>query len=330
MGVNYFRWDTATFGAEEYWHGLLNHDRSKSPGFEEIRQTMKELKTLGPEVLRSDYASESAVVFDYDCSWAVPIQPGHPSLNYLSQVTSWYTALSAGHTGIDVIVPGADLSPYKIVVAPLPYVLSEAQAERVRNFVRTGGTFVAGFRLGAKNEFSQIVRTALPGPVRDLMGVTVEDYVPIYSGKPKVKFSADLVGPDGECGIWADVLLPAGAEVLATYASAAYAGKPAITRNSFGKGRAIYIGPDLDAGSLARVLRSLAASAGVESPAALPAGIEMTVRQASGKRWVFLLNHKPETQTIPLPHPATDLLSGQTRSGSIELSGYGVQVLQIG
>ena len=28
MGINYFRWDTATFGAEEYWHGMLNHGDS--------------------------------------------------------------------------------------------------------------------------------------------------------------------------------------------------------------------------------------------------------------------------------------------------------------
>src|SRR5207244_10876048 len=41
MGINYFRWDTVTFGAEEYWHGILNHDRSKSPAFDEIKQTMK-------------------------------------------------------------------------------------------------------------------------------------------------------------------------------------------------------------------------------------------------------------------------------------------------
>ena len=330
MGLNYFRWDTATFGAEQYWHGLLNHDRSKSPGFEEIRQTLKELKALGPEVLRSQYASEAAVVYDYDCSWAAQIQPAHPSLNYMAQVTSWYTALSAGHTGIDVIVPGADLAPYKIVVAPLPYVLSEAQAERIRNFVRNGGTFVGGFRLGAKNEFSQIVRTPLPGPIRDVMGVTVEDYVPIYSGKPGVKFSAALAGPDGECGIWADILQTSGAEVLATYTSGGHAGKPAVTRNSFGKGKAIYIGPDLDGASLARVLRNLATSAGVQAPVELPSGIEVTVRQAGGKRWVFVLNHKPETQTIPLPHPGTDLLTGQSRSGSLELRGYGVQVLQIG
>src|ERR1700751_4939349 len=63
MGVNYFRWDTATFGAEEYWHGILNHDRSKSPAFDEIKQTVKELKSLGAEVLNSSYPAEIALVF---------------------------------------------------------------------------------------------------------------------------------------------------------------------------------------------------------------------------------------------------------------------------
>ena len=77
MGVNYFRWDTANFGAEEYWHGILNHDRSKSAGYEEIKQTLGELKALGPEVLYSRYAAETALVFDYDCDWALKIKPGH-------------------------------------------------------------------------------------------------------------------------------------------------------------------------------------------------------------------------------------------------------------
>ena len=111
MGINYFRWDTATFGAEEYWHGILNHDRSKSPAYEEIRQTVKELKALGQEVLYSQYAAQTALVYDYDCSWAVKIQPGHYALDYMAQVTSWYGAINASHTGIDVIAPEADLVP---------------------------------------------------------------------------------------------------------------------------------------------------------------------------------------------------------------------------
>jgi beta-galactosidase len=329
MGMNYFRWDTATFGAEEYWHGILNHDRSTSPGFEEIRQTIKELKTLGRDVLESQYLAEAAVIFDYDCSWAVPIQPGHPKLSYLPQVVAWYGTLSSSHTGIDVIVPGANLSPYKIVVAPLPYVMSEAQAQKIREFVRNGGTFVAGYRLGAKNEFSQIVRTPLPGLLRDVMGVTVEDYVPLYSEKPGVKLSGFSGAADGKCGLWADVLQPSGAEVLATYTNFQYAGKPAITSNSFGKGKAVYIGADLDPMGLARVLRTLAIAAGIQAPQEVPIGVEMTIRQARGKRWMFLMNHKPDAQTVKLATAGTDLLTGQARSGEVELSGYGVQVLQM-
>ena len=48
--------------------------------------------------------------------------------------------------------------------------------------------FVTNFRLGVKTESSQIVRTPLPGLLRDVMGVTVEDYIPIYSGKNGVTF----------------------------------------------------------------------------------------------------------------------------------------------
>jgi hypothetical protein len=45
---------------------------------------------------------------------------------------------------------------------------------------------------------------------------------------------------------------------------------------------------------------------------------------------MFLMNNKPDAQTVKLAKPGTDLLTGQARSESIELSGYGVQVLQLG
>ena len=127
--------------------------------------------------------------FDYDCSWALAIQPGHFRLAYLDQITSWYGAISASRSGIDVIGPEIDLSAYKIVFAPVAYVMSEKQAARIRSFVQGGGMFVTNFRLGVKTETSQIVRTPLPGLLRDVMGVTVEDYIPIYSAKNGVKFS---------------------------------------------------------------------------------------------------------------------------------------------
>ncbi len=328
MGVNYFRWDTATFGAEEYWHGILNHDRSKSPGFDEIKQTVKELKALGSEVLTAGYPAETALIFDYDCDWALQIQPGHSALSYVTQITSWYGAIASNHSGIDVIAPGADLAAYKIVFAPVVYVLSEAQAARIRSFVQNGGVFVTNFRLGAKNESSQMARTPLPGLLRDVMGVTVEDYVPIYSAKQGIKFSSALAGTDGECGIWADILQPATAEVLGTYTSGAHAGRAAVTMNSFGKGKAVYIGADLDPASLTRVLRSFAASAGIKQVLDVPAGVEVTARSSGGKQWIFLLNHTNTVRTVTIPGQYTDLLTAESQTASVSLGAYGVRVLQ--
>jgi len=328
MGVNYFRWDTATFGAEEYWHGMLNHDRAKSPAFDEIKQTVKELKALGQDLLNSQCIARTALFFDYDCSWALKIQPGHYALNYGEQVTAWYGAISASRTGIDIVGPGDDLSDYQVVFAPVVYVLSEAQAERIKRYVSNGGVFVTNFRLGAKTETSQMVRSPLPGPLREVMGVTVEDYVPIYSGTQSVKFSSLLSGPDGECGIWADILLPSTAEVFGTYASGQYAGRAAVTMNSYGKGKAVYIGADLNGASLARVVQAFSAVAKVQKPLDVPAGVELTVRKTTAKEWIFVLNHTADTQTISISKAFTDLVTGESLTAKVKLSPYGVRVLQ--
>jgi beta-galactosidase len=181
--------------------------------------------------------------------------------------------------------------------------------------------------MGVKTESSQIVRTPLPGLLRDVMGVSVEDYVPIYSAKQGVKFSSTFAGADGECGLWADILQPAGAEVVGSYTAGEHAGKAAVTINTFGKGRAVYVGADLDAASLARVLHGLATSAGVQPAIEVPAGVEMTVRKSGDKQWIFLLNNTSVAQTVKIPTAFTDLLTKEAHTGTVELSGYGVRVL---
>jgi beta-galactosidase len=159
------------------------------------------------------------------------------------------------------------------------------------------------------------------------MGVTVKDYVPLYGEKVGVKFSPLLPGADAECALWADVLQPSSATVMASYTSGRYPGEPAITINSFGQGKAVYVGADLEPVSLARVLSILLSTAGVTPSLTLPRGVEHTVRQSGDKRWVFLLNHTPAPQTITLPSQHKDALTGATRTGKVTLAPYDVLVL---
>ena len=327
MGVNYFRWDSAKFGAEEYWHGLLNHDRSKSPGFDEIVRTVKEMKMLGREGLESSYVAETAISFDLDSDWALQIQPGNRKLSYTAQLMAWYGMVASANVGTDLVRLENDLSKYKAVFAPVQYVVNEKQAENVRNYVKNGGTFVTGFRLGVKDENSRIVDMPLPGLLRDVMGVTVKDYAPIYSEKVGVKFSGELAGADGECALWADLLTPQTAKVLATY-TGAYEGDAAITVNAFGKGKAVYIGADLDVLSLARVLRTLLAMSGSRSAIEAPRGVEVTRRRAAGKEWVFLLNHTAHEQKVVIPGKYSVVVGSGPADGTVALKGFDVVVLQ--
>jgi beta-galactosidase len=327
MGINYFRWDTANSGAEEYWHGMLRHDRSHSPGFDEMVQTLREMKSLGHEALYAPYLAEIALCFDLNADWALTIQPGQPKLKYLNEILPWYAVMSSTHAGLDIVNATSDLSRYKALCAPVMYVVSPQQAERIRSFVQDGGVFIAGFRLGVKDEHSRIVDTPLPGLLRDVMGVELIDYQPIYSDKQGVKFSGPLAGPDADCRIWADILDPQKADVLATYTSGVYAGKAAITSHSYGKGRAIYIGAHLEGADLGRVLATLLASSGVTTSMQTPPGVEVTSRRADRKTWTYVLNHNATPQKVTVSGTYKDALDQSAVSGQVEVAPYGVRVL---
>jgi beta-galactosidase len=115
--------------------------------------------------------------------------------------------------------------------------------------------------------------------------------------------------------------------VLATYSSGQHSGKAAITANTFGKGKAVYIGADLHSPDLSRALGTFAASAGVRRPIEVPTGVELTVRKSGSKRWMFVLNHNSEAQTINLPGTYKNAVSEESHSAATEIPGYGVLVL---
>jgi beta-galactosidase len=98
--------------------------------------------------------------------------------------------------------------------------------------------------------------------------------------------------------------------------------------NTLGTGKAVYIGADLDAATLARVLRTLSGLAGIKPPLEVPPGVELTVRGAGNKQWIFVLNHSSVPQSLSVPKSFTDLLTGETLTGKLDVSGYGVRVLK--
>jgi beta-galactosidase GanA len=86
--------------------------------------------------------------------------------------------------------------------------------------------------------------TGFPLFMTDLFGLEVSEFDPLPADSDnhmnsKGNFHISHLHP---VRVWADVIEPRECQILATYAKDFYAGRPVLTMNPFGLGRAIYLG----------------------------------------------------------------------------------------
>jgi beta-galactosidase len=328
--VIYFRWRTARFGTEQYWHGVLYHHGQPGRRYDELKEIGNELKRLGDQVLGSENRNEVAMIHSYDTRWAFQGQPNHDAFSYSALFVSYYKALFSRNIGVDIVPPGADLSRYRLVIAPALYILPADAAEELRAFVQQGGTLIATARTGVKDESNAVVDHFLPGLLADVCGVEVDEYV-VQPADTTVPLELSLPGRETQTShsrLWFDVIRPTTSQAVAMYRSEYYSGKPAITLNRFGQGQAIYVGTLGDEALHDTLVGWALESAGASSVLTAPSGVEVTARWQGDRRLLFLLNHTGEPQEISIAKPHLDLPSGITVNGSVTMPPLGVFVLQ--
>jgi beta-galactosidase len=147
-GIVFFRWRTARFGTEQYWHGLLDHDGTLSRRYHEIKQMGRELQQTGDSIAGSQVKAEIAMILSYDARFAFQIQANNPNFTYAAHFHTIFAAFHARNLAVDVVSPDADLSGYKLVVAPALYVLEESAARNLEAYVRNGGVLLVTARSG--------------------------------------------------------------------------------------------------------------------------------------------------------------------------------------
>ena len=120
-----------------------------------------------------------------------------------------------------------------------------------------------------------------------------------------------------------------GAEVLATYADQYFAGSPALTVNSCGKGKAYYIAARSEAALLSDLYGKLIPVMSLERviDVDLPTGVTAQVRTDGRTKYIFLMNFNARQETLDLDAIYTELLTGKTVGRTVTLGRYGVMVL---
>ena len=326
-GILFFQWRQSKAGAEKHHSGMLPHGGTDTRTWREVKALGNELPRL-QKLVGSRVESEVAILMDWNNWWALELDSKPSSaLKMIPQLYAFYRAFFQKNITVDLVHPASDLSRYKLVVAPNLYLVDDLSVENLNHYVKEGGTLLMGFFSGIVDQNEHIRLGGYPAPFREMLGLTVEEYVPFPNEVSNVVCTAD--GQRFKSTLWADVIQAKGAETLATFESDYFAAKPAFTKHTFGRGTGFYLGTELGAG-LAWVLDLVCLQAGVTLHGMeLPEGVELLRRTNGVQTWFFFLNHGSTRVVIPFKQVGTDLLTGRQVTTFIELDACGAAVIEI-
>lgn len=321
-GIMFFQWRASRSGAEKFHSAMVPHAGPDSRVFREVTELGEHLGRVA-EVKGARIQADVAVLYDWESLWAQDLE-WRPSddLQFRERMRAYYERLWKDNITVDFAHPEHDLSGYKLVVAPSSYLLTAKAGENLTNYVAEGGTLLVSCFAAAVNEYDAVHAGGFGAPLKDALGLTIEEYLPLREGRTmSVTFDDHTLAAD----VWAEHIALAGAEVRGTFVDGPGAGMPAITRHSHGKGQGWYVGTKLSADALAAITSQVYQDAGL-APLDAPAGLEVVTRRGDTKDFVFVMNHG-ETDAV-LSITGTDLVSGAEVGGSLELAAGDVAVVR--
>ncbi|MFE9169651.1 beta-galactosidase [Streptomyces kebangsaanensis] len=326
-GAMFFQWRQSRRGAEKFHSAMVPHGGTDTRVWREVVELGAAAAALST-VRGTRTEADVAMLWDWHSWWAQSLQ-WRPSEDHdaRERADAFYEVLYDRHLTVDFAHPEADLSRYPLVVVPALYLMTEAAGRNLTEYVERGGTLVVSYFSGIVDEHDAVHEGAHPGPLRDVLGLTVEEFSPLLKGE-RVR----LTGPDGSQpsgDVWTEFVVPRGAETVWTYADGLAAGRPAVTRHGLGEGTAWYVSTRLGAEGLDAVLGRAAEDARIAPRADLPRDVEVVRRTGASGSHLFAINHTASDAKVPLDTPGTELLTGERTAGHLTVPAGAVRVVRL-
>lgn len=325
----YFQMRQSVAGQEKFHGAVISHSgREDVRIYREISQLGAELKKLGDTFLRGTTEASAGMIFDWDNWWALELTSGPTKdMDYLAQVHKYYKAFWKNNIQLDILKVTSDFSKYKILVAPLLYMMKEGVAEKITEYVENGGIFIATYMTGIADENDHCCFGAYPGKLRDVLGIWVEETQAMFPEEQNRMILKD--GRVYVCGFLCDVIHTTTAETLAEYGDDFFKGSPCLTKNTYGKGSAYYFASEAEDAYLSEFVKELCGKASVKP--LFPSGgtIEICARDNEKGRTYFLINHTDQQGEVELGEETyVDLLTDELLTGTVVMKGRDVKILK--
>ncbi len=328
--VQYFQWRKGRGAFEQHHGAVIDHlGTSDTRVFREVQAVGGMLGKLAP-LAGSAVHAEAALLFDWDNRWAIQDMAGLSGerKRYEETCMAQHAAFFGMGVPMDVVSPLADLSQYKVVAAPMLYMLKPGVADKLRAYVSAGGRLVATYLTGYVDQSTLCWLGGFPGDgLTELFGLYAEEIDTLYPADRNALRCAGAVDGIFAARDFCEVVVPKGCEVIGRYEGDFYAGTPAVTRKAHGTGSAWYVAARLEHAGIAAIYRAVCREAGVQT-VELPEDVEFQQRIAEGCRYAFYLNWRDEQQTIAVPPGGADMLTGAPAATLLALAPLGAAVIR--
>nr|WP_281363958.1 beta-galactosidase trimerization domain-containing protein [Microbacterium immunditiarum] len=238
-----------------------------------------ELASFAPPVGSDADGARVAVVLDVENWWALEAPDLPVRVDFSHVVQRWYRALHAAHIAVDLVPSTADLSSYRLVIAPQLFLLSDSAAEGLRRFAEAGGVLFVGAYSDVVDESGRIRDGGHLRGLGETLGVGVAGHFALAlrdaAASVPVEGSVAFAGES----LVEDVRPMSGTEVVSRFGGGRFVDRPALTRVAVGEGSAWYAATIPDAAGTATLVARMLADARVSAEVpGLPASVEFMRR----------------------------------------------------
>jgi beta-galactosidase len=325
--ILYWQWRSALNGQEQYHGTIVGADGEPVPVYKEVADLGTDFARTSEALAGTSPDAQVALLLTYDSRWAIDFQPHNRNYDQLEVLLDYYRPLREQRLTVDVVDASAAFNQYKLVMAPSLNLIPSDLATRLLEYVQQGGHLLLGPRSGMKDDHNALNVQRQPGPLAEALGGRVEQFYALESPAP---ISGEF--GSGSVSVWAEALSAQAAnnEILMRYGKSNgwLDDQSAMISRKLGKGRITYLGGILDADLMRKVVQWALDLAHINPEfEELPSGVEVCRRVAKGRSVFVVINHGPESATIPLPAGMKQII-GSTVSGRLVLASQGVAVLE--
>lgn len=238
--VIFFRYRGFNKGAEQFCFGIVDTDNIKRRKYYETQSFMHEVKDREVEYPEAD----SCIVYDYDSKSSMAIQRQSDVFSYQGECEKFYRQLHKRHLNCDIIDSSVSFDKYKTVILPYMIVMDDEFRNRLKEYVRKGGTVVMSARTSWKDKDNNLIfGERLPAGLTDLTGSMIEEHETLLSGQSSPCVYGDK---EGRGYVLEELLTLNGAKELISWKDNPYGRYSAATVNRYGKGKCYYLGSSFD------------------------------------------------------------------------------------